>query len=160
MVGLALATITGTHSLGQTKVWNLDASRLPSGGMVTLIVRHSNGNDVAFASGETAQAPKLLITSGTASLAAKSLNTLSLSPNPASMEIEIALISSKKERVDTSDIYIYDVIGMLVQTIPSGEVDSNGSYRMNVSTLQTGIYFVRTFDENGIPHQKQMDLER
>lgn len=63
-VGSALATITGTHSLGQTKTWNLDVSQLASGGEITLIVKHSNGNDVAFASDETSQAPQLLITSG------------------------------------------------------------------------------------------------
>ncbi|CAN0586632.1 unnamed protein product, partial [Laminaria digitata] len=43
-VGSALALISGTHSLGQTKSWNLDVSNLSTGEELTLIVKHSNGN--------------------------------------------------------------------------------------------------------------------
>jgi hypothetical protein len=59
-----------------------------------------------------------------------------------------------------SDIYLYDVIGRLVRTIPANEVNTQDSYQMNVRSLQSGIYFVRTFDENGVPHQRQMVIER
>jgi len=108
--------------------------------------------------GQTANAAPTAVAVEANSLAAKTIKTLSLSPNPASSEIVIAL-TGLKEAAPISDIYVYDVIGRLVQTIPASEVDSQGSYRMDVSTLQNGIYFVRTFDQYGVPHQKQMAIK-
>ncbi len=153
IVGSELASISGTHSLGQTKVWNLDVSQISGGDFITLIVKHSNGNDVAFASDETAQAPKLVITSQAAG--AVSSNSLSLSPNPASNEIVVGF----EVPVKVGAIFIYDVSGKLVQAVPEGKDKSEGDYPMDVSGLPSGMYFVRTFDAEGIPYQKAMVIE-
>ncbi|MFK7813671.1 MAG: BspA family leucine-rich repeat surface protein, partial [Maribacter sp.] len=152
-VGNALASISGTHSLGQTKTWNLDVSQITGGGLITLIVKHSSGNDVAFASDETNQAPKLIITSE--DVGADTLNSLSLSPNPASVDIAVGF----EEPRQVGAIFVYDVSGKLVHAVPAGEVKSEGNYQMNVSSLPSGMYFVRTFDADGIPHQKAMVIE-
>ena len=119
-------------------------------------MKHSNGNDVAFASDETAQAPELILTSGSATLGAKSINTLSLSPNPASIEVAIGF--EKPTRMTA--IYLYDMTGKLLQTIPAHDSGSAGDYQMNVSGLPAGIYLVKTFDAFGVAHQKKMLIER
>ncbi len=154
VIGPALATITGTHSLGQTKVWNLNViSELPGNGVITLIVKHSNGNDVAFASDETAQAPELIITTEASGPVMQ--NVLNLFPNPASDEIAIGF----EIPTQVGAIFIYDVSGKLVQAVSPSEVKAVGDYRLNVSGMPSGMYFVRTFDERGVPHQKAMVIE-
>ncbi|MGB5317686.1 T9SS type A sorting domain-containing protein, partial [Eudoraea sp.] len=135
----------------------LNVGQLTSGGIITLIVKHSNGNDVAFASDETAQAPELIITSGSiGALGAKSVNTLILSPNPASSEVAIGF----KLPTRMSAIFVYDMTGKLLQTIPAGEAGSVEDYQMKVSGLPTCIYLIRTFDAFGVPHQKKMLIKR
>ena len=160
VVGSALASISGTHSLGQIKTWNLNVGQMPTSDLITLIVKHSNGNDVAFGSDETSNEPQLLITSDGIPFALrfvqKSTNILSLSPNPASSDVDISF----KGPAQVSDIQVFDVTGRLLQVIPANEVGPQGDYRMKVSDLPAGIYFLRTLDENGIPYQKQMAVER
>ncbi|MFK7813672.1 MAG: Ig-like domain-containing protein [Maribacter sp.] len=152
-IGNAIGSISGTHSLGQTKIWNLNVSQLSGEGLITLIVKHSNGNDVAFASDETNQAPKLIITSG--GVGAEEANSLNLSPNPASVDIAIGF----EQPTQMGAIFVYDVSGKLVHAVPAGELKSEENYQMNVSSLPSGMYFVRTFDADGIPHQKAMLVE-
>ena len=154
-VGAALASINGTHSIGQTKVWNLNASQLVSGDLVTLIVKHSSGNDVAFASDETAQAPKLFVSSlGGGSLTART-NSLTLSPNPASFEVAVGF----ETPIQIGAVFVYDIAGRLVHAIPATEVGSSVDYQLDVSEFSAGMYFVRTFDEQGVPHQKPILVE-
>ncbi len=152
-VGSAVAVITGTHSLGQIKIWDLDLEQLPIGGLVTLIVKHSNGNDVAFASDETNQAPKLILS--LEDLEVMLPNELNLSPNPASDEIVLEFDIPTQ----VGAVFVYDVSGKLVQTVPVGTAKSEGDYPMDVSGLPSGMYFVRTFDADGVPHQKAMVIE-
>ena len=159
-VGSALATITGTHSIGQTKVWNINVSQLPSGGLVTLIVKHSNGNDVAFASDETAQAPQLIITSdGTGGidplLVNKSANTLSLSPNPATTNIT----ASFKLPIKVKTIMVFDMIGRLVRTYKAEEVINADGYGLDLNFIQPGSYIIKTIDDKGNQYQKQMAID-
>ncbi len=62
--GALLGSIGGTHSVGQTKTWNLNANALANAvinGQLTLVVVHASGNDVAFASDETDNAPTLTL---------------------------------------------------------------------------------------------------
>ncbi len=154
-VGGALATITGTHSVGQTKTWDLNVAQLPSGGLVTLIVKHSNGNDVAFASDETAQAPQLILTTAGSGLPPNG-NELNLWPNPARSAVDIGFKVPEK----MSAIFVYDMTGKLLQAVPASEVSKVGEYKMDVAGLPSGVYLVRTFDVNGVPHEKKMLIER
>ncbi len=161
-VGSALASISGTHALGQTKIWNLDVSQLTSGGLLTLIVKHSSGNDVAFASDETAQAPRLFITTSEEEgplLLLKRPNLLSLSPNPAISEVDVTFTSPEGKKL-MNDILIFDTIGRLVQVISTTEAELDGSFRLNVRSLESGIYFVKTVDSKGHVHQKQMVIKK
>ncbi|MEO1713669.1 MAG: PKD domain-containing protein, partial [Bacteroidota bacterium] len=60
--GASLGSLSGAFNIGQEKTWILDASRINGGGFVTLIVVQSpGGNDAAFASDETNQAPQLIV---------------------------------------------------------------------------------------------------
>ncbi len=154
-VGSALATLTGTHSIGQTKVWDLDVGRLPASGLVTLIVKHSNGNDVAFASDETAQAPELILTTE-GSGPPVTVNTLSLSPNPASIETNMTL----KEPGKLTKVYLYDAVGRMVGTYEGEAIERNGTYVIDVRSLAPGAYFVKSYDEQGNTYQKQMIINK
>ncbi len=156
VVGAAIASVSGTHGLGQTKTWNLDVSNLIGGGEITLIVKHSNGNDVAFASDETNQAPQLTIISGGSGLSNKSANTLSLSPNPASYETNITL----KEPGELVKVYVYDVLGRMVGSYEGTAIENDSSYVLDVQSLPTGTYYVKSFDEKGNAYQKQMLIKK
>lgn len=61
--GANLGNVAGTHTLGETLSWSLDASQISGGDNLSLVIRHVSGNDVAFASSENvAPAPKLIVT--------------------------------------------------------------------------------------------------
>ncbi len=156
-VGVALASITGTHSLGQTKTWNLNIDQLATGGLLTLIVKHNNGNDVAFASDETAQAPRLIITTGANIITTSTgpANKMALYPNPA--VVETTLSFDFPTTVET--IQIFDVTGRLVRTIKGGLINKGGK-PVNVQEMPAGMYFVKTTDNSGIQFQQQMLIRR
>jgi hypothetical protein len=149
-VGGPIATITGIHKLGETKTWNLDVSGLIGGDLVTLIIKHSNGNDVAFASDETSEAPELIITVD--QMVGEPMNMLNISPNPATTEVILGF----ETPAQVGAVFVYDISGKLVHSVPPTIGNSAGNVEINVSELPTGMYFVRTFDEAGVPHQKAM----
>jgi hypothetical protein len=158
-VGSALAAITGTHGLGQMNVWDLDVSQISAGDFITLIVKHSDGNDVAFASDETTQAPELVITAGGEpgnALALRSLNSLILSPNPASDLVTISFTGQIQVRL----IQVFELTGRLIMNIPAEEIDPKRDYQMNVEGFPEGIFFVKAIDDNGIPYQNQLVIQR
>lgn len=161
-VGVALAAIGGSHAVGQAKVWNLDVASLSTGGELTLIVKQSSGNDMAFASDETFNAPRLVVTTtsvNTLGSAASLSGILSLSPNPAVNEVRVSFVSPEGVEL-VNDIMVYDTTGRLVRTVSATEADIEGAFEIDVRSLQSGIYFIRTYDENGVPYQKQMAIER
>lgn len=161
-VGVALAAIGGSHAVGQTKVWNLDVASLSTGGQLTLIVKQSSGNDVAFASDETFNPPRLVVTTtsiNTLGSGASLSGILSLSPNPAVNEVRVSFVSPEGVEL-VNDIMVYDTTGRLVRTVSATEADIEGAFEIDVRSLQSGIYFIRTYDENGVPYQKQMAIER
>ncbi|WP_461445396.1 Ig-like domain-containing protein, partial [Maribacter sp.] len=158
IVGETLARLKGTHTVGQTKVWNLDVSRLPEGNELTLIVKHSDGNDVAFASDETVMAPRLILT--VADDAGKTkLNELVISPNPANVDTHIALKSPSGRKL-SKGLSVFDIQGRLVLTVSEQEADSAGDYTLHVDGLENGTYFIKAYDENGTPYVKQMIIIR
>ncbi len=156
-VGSALATISGTHSLGQVKTWDLNVAQLSGGGELTLIVKHSNGNDVAFASDETAQAPRLIITAGGNTSTAKTgpVNNMVLYPNPANIETTLSF----ELPTTVGTIQVFDVTGRLVRTIEGGKIDERGA-PVNVQEMPAGVYFVKTTDTSGTQFQQQMLIKR
>ena len=158
-IGAAVASINGTHSLGQTKLWNLDVSQLPVGDLLTLVIRHSAGNDVAFASDETAQAPKLMVVTETGNTAPLLAAKMSISPNPATTQAMVDFESPAGKKL-TNDIEVFDAIGRLVYSVSTDEVNIDGAFLLNVQSLESGIYFVKAHDEFGEPYQKQIVIKR
>ncbi|CAN0600893.1 unnamed protein product, partial [Ectocarpus sp. 12 AP-2014] len=156
-VGAALASISGIHSLGQTKTWNLNVDQLATGGLLTLIVKHSNGNDVAFASDETAQAPQLSIRAAVSTASAKTLplNNMILYPNPANVSTTLSFDIPTTVKT----IQIFDVTGRLVRTIKGGLIDEKGA-TVDVQEMPTGVYFVKTTNNSGTVFQQQMLIRR
>lgn len=161
-VGGAIAAIGGAHAVGQTKVWNLDVASLSTGGELTLIVKQSSGNDVAFASDETFNAPSLYVTTTSINSLGSGANLsgiLKLSPNPAVNDVRVSFESPQGIQL-VNDIMVYDTSGRLVRSVSATEADLEGAFEIDVRSLQSGIYFIRTYDENGVPYQKQMAIER
>jgi len=161
-VGNALAAVNGVHSVGQTKIWNLDVTSLSTEGELTLIVKQKSGNDVAFASDETINAPSLMVTTtgvNTLGAGANLGGILSLSPNPAVNEVRVSFESPQEVQL-VNDIRVYDTTGRLVRTVSANEADTEGVFEINVRNLESGIYFIRSIDENGVPYQKQMAIKR
>jgi hypothetical protein len=64
---------------------------------------------------------------------------ISIFPNPAKEDLSIALDSNLN--IET-DIKIYDVSGKLVKTISSSSFENNNA-KVNVESLQSGMYFVK-----------------
>lgn len=161
-VGGALAAVNGIHSVGQTKIWNLDVASLSVGGELTLIVKHRSGNDVAFASDESFNAPRLIVTTssnGSLGSGASLSGLLRLLPNPAVHAVQVSFVSPEGVKL-VSDIRIYDTTGRLVRTVSADEADRQGAFEIDVRSLESGIYFIRSVDENGVPYQKQMAIKR
>ncbi len=156
-VNNALASISGIHALGQTKIWNLDVTNLSTGGELTLIVKQSNGNDVAFASDESLKFPRLSITTNAGSTS-KLTSTLKLSPNPAADIVQVSFKSDTGKKI-VNNLMIYDVYGRVVLSVPSNNADTDGTFHINVSMLSNGIYFLKTLDENGLQYQKQLAIK-
>ncbi|WP_036195199.1 T9SS type A sorting domain-containing protein, partial [Maribacter antarcticus] len=150
----AIASISGSHSLGQTKTWNLDASQIAGGGFITLMVKHSTGNDVAFASDETNLAPELIITTVSSQL--RRFNLLSVTPNPASTSTTLRF----EEPVELRMIQVFDVMGRLITTYDGVNVSNGGAYVLDINSISAGTYFIRSYDNDGFSYQKQMVIEK
>jgi len=153
-VGNAISSISGEHLVGNTKIWDLDISDISSGDFITLIVRHRNGNDVAFASDETNEAPVLIVHSAGSEFSL-SENLFNLSPNPASDRIALEFETS----IVLNMIFIYDLTGKLILSETAGDIQADGKYYLDVSDLPNGMYFVRTVDSIGISQQNSMLIE-
>ena len=126
-----------------------------------LIIKHSNGNDVAFASDETAQAPSLRITSGGSNnLAGSGKSTsVSLSPNPASTTVAVSMKATDGTAV-MNMVYVYDITGKLVDEVSTNQLGSFDSYQLDVNSLPGGVYFGKTYDQYGNEYQNKMLIER
>lgn len=159
VVGSAIGSITGKHSLGQTKTWTLDTSQFTSSGFVTLIVKHSNGNDVAFASDESSLPPQLILTVDGTNNSADELagtNTLSVFPNPATVEISLTF----KEPTELVMVYFYDVLGRMMGSYEGATIETNGAYILDVQSMPASTYYVKAFDVFGNTYQKQVLIKK
>ena len=89
-------------------------------------------------------------------LEAKTLNQLSLYPNPA--EVETSLRFDNPIQVES--IQVFDVTGRLVRTIKGGLIGNQGT-SIDVQELPDGIYFVKVRNsDNGEEFQQQMLIRR
>ncbi|WP_339842018.1 malectin domain-containing carbohydrate-binding protein [uncultured Maribacter sp.] len=91
----------------------------------------------------------------TPALAAKSINVLSLYPNPASVETTLSF----DQPTTVGTIQVFDVTGRLVRTIKGGLIDKRGT-PVNVQEMPAGTYFVKTTDASGLEFQQQMLIQR
>lgn len=80
------------------------------------------------------------VNSSVAATNAGAINSLSLSPNPASNEVSINVNLSTTGNMD---LLLYDASGHLIQTISSGKREA-GSFtqRFDARSLSSGAYFV------------------
>ncbi len=76
-------------------------------------------------------------------------NRLLISPNPAKDFISLDLDRwSPPSRWTPSEIEIYDIMGILIQTTPSASQPhlQEGNFMIDISKLPTGIYFIKIGD--------------
>jgi hypothetical protein len=96
----------------------------------------SNGQTVGHFGFWTSNAPASSVTAS----GAGSINSLSLSPNPASNEVSIRISSANQGNMD---LLLYDASGHLVQTIFSGKREAgNFIQHFDTRSLSSGTYFV------------------
>jgi len=145
-----LGEINGNFNIGNWYEWGLAANSFTEDGNYTLIVKHeSAGSDVWFSSGETANAPELLLeTQGQSSARMASSpskkneitveqylqNDISMYPNPVHKTLSISNLSSAEK------IVITDLSG---KTILHQDIKNNDSYSVDVSSLKEGVYLLR-----------------
>ena len=72
-------------------------------------------------------------------------DAISVYPNPSS---EVINVSSN---VFVKQVFVYTMGGKLTW---SHDVDSYGTFRMDVSKLESGVYFMNLYTEKGIAHKK------
>ncbi|MBK5284444.1 MAG: T9SS type A sorting domain-containing protein [Bacteroidia bacterium] len=78
---------------------------------------------------------------------AKSASTISIVPNPVSDKIKIQ-VSQTNANSGIKSIEIYNTLGEKVYT--SAETSRSNRETINVSTLNSGIYFLRVKTEDGM----------
>jgi hypothetical protein len=57
-------------------------------------------------------------------------------------------------------IYLYDVLGRVVEVYKGNQVLSGEDYILNTATIPEGNYFINTRDDNGILYQKQILIRK
>jgi hypothetical protein len=67
----------------------------------------------------------------------KSNSSFLVYPNPANSILNIELIHFKSE---TSQLELYNVLGQLLRR---GQIESNKKMQMDISTLSSGVYYLR-----------------
>lgn len=70
--------------------------------------------------------------------------SLKVFPNPVEEKV---MVQFANRTAEVESIQIYDISGVLVKTINAGEIEEDSS--IDVSTLQSGIYFLRVFSTEG-----------
>lgn len=91
-----------------------------------------------------------------ASISAKAVREMTISPNPA--DKEATLLFETPKRVST--INVYDSTGRLAKTFIGNPGEEITIRQIPVQDLPPGTYFVRTIDINGKELQQQMAIKR
>ncbi|MEO0527751.1 MAG: choice-of-anchor I family protein, partial [Bacteroidota bacterium] len=84
------------------------------------------------------------------------VNTLSIYPNPA----KVAINASFETPSEIEQIMVFDMIGRLVQTYDAKRIKEGNAYRLDVDSLPSGNYILKTLDKRGNSSQKQMVIEK
>ena len=158
--------MSGKFSQGVT--YSFDLSGIESGKMVTLIVTHSTGNDVAFASSENAvlsARPKLIITSseGTISRTADSVKgiaakgqTSMLDEQEMLIDLEVSIYPNpviEYANIQMSQAGGFSLLDQSGFALQNGEL-SSGVNTLNLSHLKKGIYILKIVSGNSTEIRK------
>ncbi|MEP3208647.1 MAG: DUF5018 domain-containing protein, partial [Maribacter sp.] len=86
---------------------------------------------------------------------AKTLNDLSLVPNPSSIETNLVF----DQPIQVATIQVFDVTGKLVQTINGGMIDRLGR-PLELLEYPDGVYFVKITSSSGEQFQKRLLIKK
>lgn len=75
--------------------------------------------------------------------AVQDLKKIEIYPNPVSDELKIANLSE----VGNVDVFIVDLNGKIVINLEASEIENYSEFRLNVSNLDSGVYFVKIGSE-------------
>jgi PKD repeat protein len=101
-------------------------------------------------SGNSASVTRSVITRDVTGIQnAKGIENLEAYPNPVQEELQIRLTG---ESIADGQLTLTNVLGQQVEEIANGRL--NGSYRVNVTGFDAGIYFLRLSTEDQVRHQK------
>ncbi len=88
--------------------------------------------------------------------AARIFNHANLYPNPAKVETTLSF----ENPVELLTIYLYDVLGRIVDTYEGRIVKKDGNYVLDISSIPAGNYYIKTHDSQGNEYQKQLIIEK
>lgn len=77
-------------------------------------------------------------------------------PNPASVVVNLGL----DPEIELQNIYIYNMEGRLMRALDAKYVKFEGGYRINVSLLSEGLYFIGSQDADGKAYHAPMLIKR
>lgn len=86
----------------------------------------------------------------------KSVNSLIISPNPSNIRANLSFDTP----VELMTIVIYDTHGRLVRTFKGEKTRQGEIYNLDVKSLQSGNYFIKTIDTKGRAHSGQMLIKK
>ncbi|MCL2511351.1 MAG: T9SS type A sorting domain-containing protein [Bacteroidales bacterium] len=85
-------------------------------------------------------------------------NSIKISPNPTSGEIQVTIAGQARNELQVTSIEVYDVMGRMVTPLnppEGGRLPSFGGVGGgNLSPLPSGVYFIRIQTENGVITRK------
>jgi hypothetical protein len=86
----------------------------------------------------------------------KSVNRLIISPNPSNIRADLSFDTP----VELMTIVIYDTHGRLVRTFKGEKTKKGEIYSLDVKSLQSGNYYIKTIDKKGSAHSGQMLIKK
>lgn len=144
-----LGALDTQYKEGNTYTWDLDLSSLQSEQQLNFILKHTSGNDVAFATKENnvAISPQLEITYQPQASANTSKNSLSylntsVYPNPFSEKINIDIRDK-----GTKNIILYDSRGRIVISRKINSKNEEDNFTISTKNLNKGMYILEIRNE-------------
>ncbi len=86
----------------------------------------------------------------------KQANQMKVYPNPASNEATLMFKTPEKLAM----IYLYDALGREVGEYYGDKVKNEGGYTLDVNSIPNGIYYIKSYGENGGLYQKQIMIKK
>lgn len=163
VAGALLGSLNKTYSLNQTETFTLNNIAV-SGNFLTLVVTQTNGNDVSFASDESANGKPVLTinyntpngantrsmdTNGSTTMALNEKNTeIHVFPNPTSDYITVSINEVNRG----SSIEVYNINGSLI----TSKVAKSTETTIDISDLSTGLYILKLVKDDQILNATQV----